>query len=409
VYIFADRGQEAFVLIPLPRLFIGTLLGALATWSAHAALPDIQRAQLFEPQHDDGSFDDDHPTPVDFAVDVDMYDNVAIVGAPEGNDGIGHAAIFVRDSSGQWSRTINLAPNDGKPGAAFGTRVALLNGKAVVASRTAIYLFVRQSNGAWLQKDERTFAGASSVSDLDWQGNLLVVGVLGDAYPNYAFAYDTSQTNTLRKIARFAPGDALKSDAFGTRVAAYGTTIVATAPGYNNKQGAAYVYSCGTSACTQTQKIISIGGKQGDYFGASVDMNGAYLVIGASGVGDFDEYDGGRQGSAYVFTPSGKAWAQVQTLHPTAEEFANYGSFGTDLTIQGSRLIVGSPYGGLSYEGCVFEYVLQGTQWTARAVLDWSTDGFGASTSLIGKYAIIGQPWSDHAYDSGGVAFYTLP
>jgi len=315
-----------------------------------------------------------------------------------------------------------LVASDAKQGAQFGRRVALLDGRAVVASFTSIYLFVRQPSGAWVQKDERTFAGAAEVTDLDWQGNLLAVGVRGDTYPNYAFAYDSSQTNALRKIARFAPADALKTDGFGTRIAAYGSTVVATAPGYNSDQGAAYVYTCSATTCTQTQKIVAIGGKPSDSFGSAVDLNGTYLVIGAEGFDHNPDWSGPQHGgAAFVFTHSGKAWAQTQTLHPTSDEYGNYNTFGADVTIQGSRLLVGAPYSSYpSFEGVAFEYTLSGGRWSSRGVLevtdssgDYGTtyQSFGASTSLIGQYAIVGLPdgTSTWAHAGSGLFFYKLP
>jgi hypothetical protein len=348
-------------------------------------------------------------------MDVDMYGDVAITGIPGSDYHRGHTAIWVRNTSGFWTRTATLVASDAKPGAEFGRRVALLDGRAVVASYTAIYLFVRQPSGEWVQKDEHTFAGAAEVSDLDWQGNLLAVGVRGDTYPNYAFAYDSSQTNVLRKIARFAPADAAKSDGFGTRIAAYGSTLVATAPGYNGGQGATYVYTCGASACTQAQKILAIDGKPGDSFGSAVDMNGTYLVIGASGFDQNPDWSGPQHGGAsYIFTHSGNAWAQTQTLHPTSDEYANYNTFGADVTIQGSRLLVGAPYSSYpDFEGVAFEYVLSGGRWSARAVLQGIYGGqyesFGSSTSLIGQYAIVGEPSPTVSHPQSNVSFYKLP
>jgi hypothetical protein len=392
------------------RLLIGSLLSSLVCWGAHAELPRVEPTQ-----RDFGTeaYAPDDPESWDnsgLGFDVDMYGNVAIAGAGGANYSTGDAGIYTRDSSGKWNRTATLVANDGKQFQYFGGHVALLDGRAVVSSKDAIYLFVRQASGVWVQKDKHTFAGASSVTDLDWQGNLLVVGVQGDTYPNYAFAYDSSQTNLLRKIARFAPADAVRSDGFGTRVAAYGSTVIATAPGYNNEQGAAYVYSCGTNTCTQTQKIISIGGKPGDQFGSAVDMNGTYLAIGAPGAdqsGDEGAYQGG---SAYVYTHSGKAWAQTQTLHPTPEEASNYGSFGSDLTIQGSRLLVTSPENGDDgyAEGLAFEYTLAGARWSPRALLSFGIAGFN-STSLIGEYAILGTPDPPHIHNASEIDFYKLP
>jgi hypothetical protein len=404
---FRPLRQEAFV-SSISRLIIGAVIASIS-WSAQAALPLIQPTQQVIPPSSDYS----GSRPWGYGADVDMYGNVAIVGAPNGNNYAGRADIFTRDSSGHWKSTASLVASDSD--GAFGAHVALLEGKAVVASRTAIYLFVKQSNGQWQQKDKRTFKNASEVRDLDWQGNLLVVGVFGTGYPNvttpdYAFAYDTSDTNTLRKIARFVPAAIVKSDwmngGFGARVAVYGSTVVATGPDGNNGPGAAYVYNCSATSCTQTQKLVPIDGT-GDGFGSAVDMNGTYLVIGAL-LTDYSagQGDTARTGSAYVYRRSGKAWTLVQTLHPTSDEVTHYESFGTDVTIQGSRLVVSAPYGT---EGLVFDYALEGSQWSARALMKSPLSGFGASTSLIGNYAIIGTPFPGNPNTSSEVDFYTLP
>ncbi|HEU4654785.1 MAG TPA: hypothetical protein VFS47_12410 [Steroidobacteraceae bacterium] len=389
------------------RFILSVALLSFAAWSAHAELPSVEASQDEFPTDQESYTQDGFPATPYLGTDVDMFGNVAIAGMPGADDFAGRAAIYIRDSKGQWQRTATLKASDPKPNAEFGTRVTLTNGRAVVASKTAIYLFVRQASGAWKQTDVRTFAGADHVSDLDWQGNMLAVGVLGSTYANYAFAYDSSQTNTLRKIARFAPSDAAKSDGFGTRIAAYGSTIIATAPGYNKKEGAAYVFTCSATSCAQRQKLLSIDGAPGDQFGGSVDVNGTYLVIGAPGAAQSGEYEHQQGGNVYVFTRAGSAWTQTQTLHPTSAECDNYAGFGYDLTIQGPRLLIGSPYNGdYWFDGVTFEYTLDGGQWSPRALLSY-VSGFGASTSLIGQYAIVGSP--DHSPWTGEVLFYKLP
>jgi hypothetical protein len=400
--------QEAFVSISASSRFLTcTAFLSLFALSAYAELPNAAATQDEWPTDDESyTAGGDQATPA-FGTDVDMYGNVAIVGLPGADDFAGHAAIYVRNNQGTWQRTATLKASDAQPDAEFGSRVALIEGRAVVASTTAIYLFVRQTTGAWKQTDKHTFAGADHVSDLDWQGNMLAVGVLGNTYANYAFAYDSSQTSTLRKIARFAPLDAAKGDGFGTRIAVYGNTIVATAPGYNNEQGAVYAYTCSASACVQRQKILSIDGAQGDKFGSSVDINGIYLVVGAPGAQQSGEYGSAQGGAVYTYTRSSNTWTQRQTLHPTATECDNYSSFGYDVTIQGSRLLIGSPYNGdYWFDGLAFEYVLSGGQWLPRTLLRY-VSSFGASTSLIGEYAIVGAP--DHSPWTGEVLFYKLP
>jgi FG-GAP repeat len=408
------------VLSSMSKLSAGSLLVTLASWSAHAELPVVQPISIYAAQVEPAPGDPNSRVPAGIGADVDMYGNVSIAGSPAEDYGIGSAYVWTRNGTGGWDEPARLFADideHAEPFSYFGTRVALLDGRAVIASEKAIYLFVRQPSGEWLQKDKHEFAGALRVTDLDWQGNLLAVGVLGDSYQNYAFAYDSSQPNSLRKIARFAPPDAVKSDGFGSRVAVYGSTVVATAPGYNNKQGAAYVYTCSASACAQNQKIVPISGAQGDQFGSSVDINGIYLVIGASTADQPDVIGSanpsshsttGQRGSVHVFTRSGNVWAQTQTLHPTTQEYSNYGTFGYDVTIQGSRLLVGSPYNSPSPEGLVFEYALNGAQWFPRAVMRVNQESFGQSTSLIGQYAIVGKPGTE-AFPEGEAYQYKLP
>src|SRR3954470_10609110 len=169
--IFRPPWQEAFVLSSVLRFVVGSLCASLITWSAYAQLPIIPAGG-----GDSGEYDEDGWNTGYLGTDVDMYGNIAIAGQPGANE----AFIYVRDSTGYWNKTATLKPNDSS--GYFGYRVALLDGRAVVASFDSIYLFVRQSSGVWLQKDKHSFAGAAGVSDLDWQGNLLVVGVQGNSY-----------------------------------------------------------------------------------------------------------------------------------------------------------------------------------------------------------------------------------
>jgi hypothetical protein len=401
--------QEAFVFTRRAiRLFSsGVLLSAIAC-TAYATTPSIQATQVVEP-NDDESY---YPTPTDPATprlgtDVDMYGSVTIAGLPGAENDVGHAAIYVRNSAGTWNRTATLKASDATAGDQFGQRVALIEGRAVVASRTAIYLFVKQASGTWLQTDKRSFAGAEQVSDLDWQGNTLAVGVLGGTYPNYLFVYDSSNTTSLRKVTRIAPPDASKSDGFATRVAAYGSTVAATAPGYNNKQGAAYIYNCGATSCAERQKILVADGAPGDEFGSSVDLNSQFLAIGAVGVEPHFEESNSHAGGAYLFVRVGSVWTENQRIVPTHDDDPDFASFGYDINLQGSRLIVSAPY-GLSYwdPGVVFAYALQGSTFQPTVVMH-GYSSHGVAISMIGEYVVVGTP--DHSPWTGDLEFYKLP
>jgi hypothetical protein len=340
-------------------------------------------------------------------IDVDMFGTVAIAGLPYGPDSKGRAVIYSLQSDGHWHQTATLVPSDPDRVGTFGRRVTLANGRAVVASDVAIYLFVKQASGVWKQTDERTFKGGG-VSELDWQGNTLVVGVPGnDTTPNYAFVYDTTNTTTLRKVTRIAPPDAIKTDDFGSSVAAHGSTVVVTAPGSHRNQGAAYLYTCGTSSCTQRQKFLAPDGIPGDQFGYAVDMNSNYVVVGApSAAQAFDNETGYYQGGkVYVFTRADTHVTASQVIRPSGWGFQY---FGDDLTIQGTHLLVGGGSGEYNgYYGHLYSLQLVGSTWT------WWDSGVnpdelnGFSNSLIGPWAIVGS--TTRASWGGLVEFFPLP
>jgi hypothetical protein len=349
-----------------------------------------------------------------FGSDVAVLGNLAMVGMPGAFDLEGRVGIFLKDTSGTWSRKGTLKANDRETLAQFGSHIAMVNRRALVASEQAVYAF-QLISGAWKQTHKLTFNGVAQISHLDWQGDLAVIGVQSDSTSDAAYVYDTS-ANGMRRIARLVGHDSRASDEFATRVAVYGQDVVATAPGYGAEQGAAYTFSCTTSQCRELQKLIAIDGKPGHRFGSAVDIEQNLLVIGAANatehIGDASEepstsnYRAG--GAGYVFARGSGTWSELQTLRPTPTQHNWYWSLGYDVAISGTRILISAPYGIDSWEdGLVFSYRrTSGSTFVANGVMTYESSQ-GISLSIHGNTSIVGA--ADVDWWTGSAAIYPLP
>jgi hypothetical protein len=92
----------------------------------------------------------------------------------------------------------------------------------------------------------------------------------------------------------------------------------------------------------------------GDYFGWSVAISGATVVVGANNYGTVRGVYFGAFGRAYVFTKTSAGWKQVSKL--SASSPVPFSDLGYSVAVSGTTAIVGAPYAnnglGLAY---VFE------------------------------------------------------
>ena len=397
-----------------PGLLSIASLGLLFSVGARAELPALYPTSELRPLTNEidprpGQI----PQTTFFGSDAAVLGNVSIVGMPGAFDLEGRVGIFLKDASGAWLRRGTLKASDRKTLAQFGAHVAMVNRRALVASEKAVYTF-QLISGAWKQTHRLTFNGAAQISDLDWQGDLAVIGVQSDSTSDAAYVYDTS-ANGMRRIARLVGHDSRASDEFASRVAVYGQDVVATAPGYGAEQGAAYTFSCTASECRERQKLIVIDGEPGDRFGSAADIDQNLLVIGAANanerIGDASEepstsnYRAG--GAGYVFLRNSGTWSELQTLRPTPAQHNWYWSLGYDVAISGTRILISAPYGVDSWDdGLVFSYRRSGATFVANGVMTYQSSQ-GTSLSIHGTTSVIGAP--DVDWWTGSAAIYSVP
>jgi hypothetical protein len=379
---------------------------------AHAELPQRVALQILEPDSTD-AIDDPNlpPSPPLFGAGLAVQGNVALAGMP-GAFEKGRVGVFVRDAAGQWMRRQTLTASNAVPGAEFGEHIALFNNRALIASGSAVYIFQLQS-GKWRETGRLPFGRTVQVNDLDWHWNTVVVGA-SDSSGNAAYVFRMNTDGTFQRIARLAPPDADAADRFGEAVAVYSTTVAATAPGYNSEQGAAYVFACAETQCTQRQKLLANDGQPGDDFGVGVDLASGILVVGAPSAdwvpGDPAELPSEQNhragGSAYLFVRSGGTWTEQQKLHPSARQLNWYATFGYEVAISGTHVVIGAPYQVDDFEpGYVIDYRWSGGSLVAGRVMAYDAS-HGDTLALYGDTLFAGVPNAPPFW--GAAAVYNL-
>ena len=154
------------------------------------------------------------------------------------------------------------------------------------------------------------------------------------------------------------------------------------------------------SAKSLWYEIIADNGSAGDQFGFSVDIDGDYAVVGATGYSNFG-------GTAYVFHKIGtNRWDKGTQLAYSGLDTG----FGCSVSISGDYVLVGARNAN-SNKGAAYIYQRTDTNsWGNRQILTASditeSKNFGLSVSLDGDYAAIGTYGAEAVYvfkkDSNG-------
>jgi len=207
-----------------------------------------------------------------------------------------------------------------------------------------------------------------------------------------------------------APTNTVGEEAAGKSVDVAGNYAIFGAPFYNSEQGAAYIYFKQNGVWTQQAKLIAPDGAAEDRFGTAVAINGDWAIVGAynddilSGPPIIQNYV--DRGSIYIYQRSGTTWTQTNKLtSTTAASFVNYGS---NISLDGDRLIVGA--WGDNNTGAAYIYQRSGNLWVLQQRIvssDIATgDEFGTTVDISGNYAIVYAGGDDSNTDSNVGSVY---
>jgi hypothetical protein len=352
---------------------------------------------------------------------VSLFGNTALSGASWADAGTtsdaGAAYVFVRNGD-EWAEQFKLVASDAESNDLFGYSVSLSQDTAVVGAvyegwyypsgPGSAYVFVRFGS-TWIQH-----AKLEPVDGVpgDWFG--VSVAVDGDTALVGAKHHGNSQGaayvfvrsgSTWSQQAKLTASDGIHLDEFGVSVAIAENTAIIGAHfdddvGINC--GAAYVFERVGSTWQQQVKLRGFGTGDGDRFGSAVALEGDTALVGACGTGT-------SAGSAYVFSRSGSAWSQADTL--TARDAVAGGQFGMSVSLCGEMALVGSP--NSSGSGSAYVFTRSGALWRQETKVTAgggsAGDKFGFSVALSGSLALSGAPGDSHAGPGSGAAFAFKP
>lgn len=375
--------------------------------------------------------------PVDqFGAAMAISGNTLVVGARlHGDSSSGSAYIFERDADGPgaWEQVASLTAADGAADDHFGESVAI-NGDTVVVGANgdddlgpnsgSAYIFGRNAGGPgnWGQVAKLT-AGDGGAFDafgdaVAISGDSVVVGapthdaIDFDAGAAYIYERDAGGPGQWGEVTKLTASDGGNGDYFGLSLAISGATVVVAANG--DRPGSAYVFERGAGGpghWGEVAKLIGSGGGPFDLFPDAVVIDGDTIVAAASSDDEIDT----SAGATYIFERDAGGpgnWGQVAKL--TAPDAAAFDSFGASVAIAGATLVVGArnddDLGINSGSAYVYERDAGGPgNWGKVAKLtgpDGGTrDEFGRSVALDGGTVVVGAPLDDDLGSDAGAAY----
>jgi hypothetical protein len=244
-----------------------------------------------------------------------------------------------------------------------------------------------------------TAAGAELGYALSVEGTRIAVGIPGDAGQAGAVQVYSCSAGVCTAAVRISAPDTAAGDLFGSAVALSGTSLAIAAPGQS--PGAVYVFVLVGPDWVPQAKIVAAGGDASAGFGAALALEADRLMVGA------DRADN-RAGATYVYARSGVAWTQDARL--TAADAASGDRFGSSVALSADSVLIGAPLHaaatvGSFGQGAAYVFVRSLGSWSQQArllaVAGSNADGFGTAVSLDGNRALIGAPvagGAGHAY-----------
>ena len=356
-----------------------------------------------------------------FGSAVALSGGVAIVGAAFDGGPPGRAYVFSVGGSGTTQQAM-LVPSESSGFDSFGAAVAIDGDTAVVAAPGDYKVYVFAWDGATWNEQARLLPGdpgspAGFGPAVAVSGDCVIVG----SSRNAAYVFRRTGTTWAQeaKLTPPPPADTVGSG-FGGAVALQGDrAVVGDRWGVDSlvADGFAYVCQLSNGAWNLEATLRPSDPVRNDHFGASVAIDGDYVVVGAPGV-----TSGGREdvGGAYVFQRVGTMWRLQRKLEPSNTHSVN--DFGEAVAISGKYLVVGDPAQHLPVAGTGAAYLFRraGTDWVlvpprivpadAGTTFDDQFAWFGKSVAVSKFGALVGAPGNtDTLREQGAAYFYPLP
>ncbi len=311
--------------------------------------------------------------------------------------------------------------------ATFGVDVAIDGDTAVIGApmekigrnnhQGAAYVFVKRE-GAWINQAKLVAAdgyrGQEFGRDVAISGNTIVVGVPltdigGDKDQGAVYVFERSGDNWEKQVKLTANGGRA-ANALGMSVGISGDTIIAGAPGVDNKpddnvpqaHGAAYIFTRENENWAEKQKLTE-GGEMKGSFGQHVAIDNKTAVVTSATSALHPDY-------VHVFSDDGTGWKQEERVPVKGSVGDKQLSFGVlgNIAIDKNTFIIGGVFSGPEPANAVHVFVRDGGKWTEQAQLvepERTGNGFfGRKADINGDMIVIGSSWA--AEKKGAVFVY---
>jgi hypothetical protein len=353
--------------------------------------------------------------------------NIAYLGAPHDNGGVGSSWIFNR-SAGVYTQDGVAVVGLGAGGAHQGTGVglsadgntAILGGSSynVMGTGGAAWMFTR-SGAVWTQQGG-TMIGTGAIGNaaqgtsvaLSADGNTAIVGGPGDnagVGAAWIFTRSGGAWSQQQKLVGSSPSGA-SQQGVSVAISADGNTVAMGGDMDNANAGAVWIFTRSGGTWTQQgAKLVGTGSTGVALQGVSVALSGDGNTLASGGSSDNTGI-----GAVWIFTRGGGTWTQQGGKLVPQDNVGNSGfGFSVSLSHDGSIALFGGPLDNSS-AGAAWAFARTGGAWSqlglklvGTGAVGAATQGFAVALSTDGTTAISGGP-ADNA-DTGATWAFTQP
>jgi hypothetical protein len=304
-------------------------------------------------------FADDKETDALYGAAVSVHGDWAVVGAPGYNTSAGAAYVYNRLGF-SWSQTAKLEGDATLPLAAgdkFGCAVEIYESTmligacdqpSVVSGSGSVYVY-ELTGSTWNFVTRFTpdaFTNGHFGTSISVHSDRAAIGApdTTGSGTGRVYVYD-KLAGTWSRTTRFKTSDFATGDLIGNNVGVYNDTIMATAENKTNAQGAAYYFTYNGSVWSQTQKIVDVNPRDGDYFGRSIAIEGNIMCVGENRQDQTDPATAGQGRLLHVYTrpDTTSNWTLLTSVTPGEASFLDNG-IGTRCAISNTTIVTTSPY-----------------------------------------------------------------
>ena len=336
--IWAAAGFGAAIAIGDGEIFVGRTGGGIAG----AIYPSPGSVHVFERAADGWDFayvitGADVEIGAEFGAALAVDGDRLLVGSPGRDEGRGGAHLFERTGDGEWVRTVAFTAPADQDVRGAGSAVALTGDAVFLGAPSdvgpgAVMRFAADGGPATVLSAPTPSDADRFGASLSLTGDMLFVGApgtVGNRGAAYAFVADFAAGAT--PTATLTIDDGRGGDAFGTIIAASGTSVLVGAPGADEGAGTAILFTRNGDGEWQQSDRLSFPESGPAGYGSAVAFDGRSAWVGASGVSQ-------GAGSAQVFRVAEAGAAGTLILEPEstipAPGFSRGALFGSHVALR---------------------------------------------------------------------------